>query len=124
MSLCSTEMGDHLGIIIFSSILLILLNSLRKLRKTPTVYVVCDVNSHKEIWEFQISYFGFQRGRIKVTCCTNVPYSRQLIAVCKDSYMNDQGSFGPSEQFRGILRTNANGKRRNSVKTDFFAVFL
>ena len=40
MSLCSTEMGDHLEIIIFSSILLILLNSLislRELHKTPIV---------------------------------------------------------------------------------------
>ena len=40
MSLYSTEMGDHLEIIIFSLILLILINSpisLRKLHKTPSV---------------------------------------------------------------------------------------
>ena len=40
MSLYSTEMGDHLGIIIFSLVLLLLLNSvisLRELYKTPIV---------------------------------------------------------------------------------------
>ena len=48
MSLYSAEMGDHLGIIIFSSILLILLNSLkfslRELYKTPPI---CSIVKNK-----------------------------------------------------------------------------
>ena len=48
MSLHSTEMGDHLEIISFSSILLILLNSLislTELHKTPNIWSIsafCD----------------------------------------------------------------------------------
>ena len=55
MSLYSTEMGDHLGIIIFSSILLILLNSLislSELHKTPIT-----TRNYNEAFKFHsISY--------------------------------------------------------------------
>ena len=60
MSLYSTEMGDHLEIIIFSSILLILLNSLislTELHKTPSVTVyeieACDWTTTLTTCKFQ-----------------------------------------------------------------------
>ena len=47
MSLYSTEMGDHFGIIIFSSILLILRNSLislTELHKSPNISSVVQMH--------------------------------------------------------------------------------
>ena len=43
MNLDNTEMGDHLGIIIFSSVLLILLNSIINLRQLYKAPGACSI---------------------------------------------------------------------------------